>query len=60
MGVLVQSPLPKCLKNDFLIFSSLGYGSPTCVCLLPLFDSTSILNTSTTCSSLVCMYFVVF
>ena len=43
---LVQSHLLKCLWNDFLIFSSLGYGS------------TSILNNSTTGSSIVCMYFV--
>ena len=58
IGVLVQSPLLKCLRNDFLIFSSLRYGSPTCVCILSLFDSTSMLNTSTTGFSIVCMYFV--
>ena len=58
IGVLVQSPLPKCLRNDFLIFYSLGYRNPTCVCILSLLDSTSMLNTSTTGSSIVCMYFV--
>ena len=56
--MLVQSPLPKCLRNDFLIFSSLGKGSSTCVCISSLFDSTSMLNTSTKGSSIVCMCFV--
>ena len=59
-GVLVQSPLPKCLRYDFFIFSYLGYGNPTCVCISPLFDSTSILNTFTIGSSIVCMYFVLY
>ena len=56
--MLVQSPLLKCLRNDLHIFSSLGKGSSTCVCISSLFDSTSILNTSTKGSSIVCMYFV--
>ena len=59
IGLLVQSSLSKCSGYDLLkVFSSSGYGSLICVFISMislLFDNKSILNTSATGFSMVCI-----
>ena len=60
IGLLVQSSLSKCSGYDLLrVFSSSKYGSLICVFISVislLFENKSILNTSATGFSMVCIY----